>query len=83
MRKAWQGILTFTGEAIGSVGCLLAIIGLPFTIIFALLFRPQCLRSSRPGKLGLEDVFRGFFSLAWKCGLVTAILAVIGLVFGR
>jgi hypothetical protein len=67
-------------------GCLvvfLALLGLPFALVIASLFRRRFLSSPRPGILGLEDVLRGMFALSSLCGTAMILLIGLGLVIGR
>jgi hypothetical protein len=68
------------------LGCLvlsLALLGLPFALAVALLFRRRFFSSPRPGKQGLEDVFRGMYWLSSICGAAMVLLIVLGLAIGR
>jgi hypothetical protein len=84
MRDAWKAIQQIAGGVIVSMVFVLAILGLPLALVISLVFHRRFWSSSRAGKLGLEDIFRGFSRLAVMSGLATVLLlATFGLLFGR
>jgi len=84
VRKAWKAIEPIASPVIGVVTLMLAVFGLPLALVVAVLLRRRFLCSSRPGKLGLEEVFNGLIKLSWICGLaMVLLLAVLGLLLDR
>ncbi len=84
MGEAWKIIRQIAGGLAFSPVLVLAILGLPLAVVISLVFRRRFWSSPRPGKLGLEDIFRGFGRLSVMSGLATALLlAVSGLLLGR
>jgi hypothetical protein len=79
----WKALERIGATALGCLVLFLAALGLPLALVVALLFHRRFLSSPRPGKLGLEDVFRGMFRLSSMCGAVMILLVVLGLVIGR
>jgi hypothetical protein len=83
MTKTWQAVHQFVLSIVAAAAFVLAVIGLPFAILVAVLFSQRYFSSTRPGVLGLEDVIRALIGLAWKWGLATAALALLGLIIAQ
>jgi hypothetical protein len=64
------------GGLVAGLTLALALLGFPLALMVALLVRRRFLRSSRPGKLGLEDVISGLGRLSCICGLAIVLVAI-------
>jgi hypothetical protein len=83
MNESRNTIASIPAQMVLCAAFLLVIIGLPLAFAVSLVFRERYWSSPRPGKLGLEDVFRGFLGLSSVCGLATVVLGLVVLFFGH
>jgi hypothetical protein len=79
VRKAWIAVKPFILSVLGVLVFMLAVVGLPLAAVVVLFFHWWLFRSTRPGKLGLEDVMGVLLRLSAICGLVMALLIALGL----
>jgi hypothetical protein len=77
MKQIGRAISAFASGVIEICLPLLAVVGLPFAIVIAVLFGRRYLSSPRPGVFGVNDVLKRFYRLSWVCGLIAAPPAAI------